>query len=862
MQLLRTVSLRSKLILLFLLLGLLPLIVSEWITSQKFSESMLKQSFSQMEAIQRSKKIQVEAHFTRRKLDLGMLAIDHDTVVAMQHFKQIFDDFNKGAKIIGGKVWEKSLDPKIIKWLDNYVKKYRYYDICFFDMEGNLIYSTAREVDLGQNVITGPLKTSSLHDLFMRAQHGDAIQDFEAYGPSNDQQTAFMGTPVRHEDQTIGVLVLQLSPQEINPIMSERNGMGQTGETYLAGKHKGVIAYRSNRIIEEGKIGQPVQTPYIEKALAGFKGTEITPGVTGELHLISYFPLEIPGLNWAVIGAISLDEVEAPIYENNQTILLLGCMMAVLVIGVAFVVSKVIVDALQKINGAARQIAGGTLSARVDVSGTDEIGQLARVFNQMAQTNEEQFWVKSRIADLTAIIQTTRTSEEFSDALIRTLAPLLEAGHGVIYVWDELRRCLRLQGTYGYKERKHLNNEFVVGVGLVGQCALEKKPILQTEAPENYIQINSGLGEAKPLNLLTLPLLFQDQVLAVIELASFHRFTPIQKALLEELSPILGLGLENHNRTRRTEELLEQTRLQAQEMTTLAEELQVQQEEVKQTNQVLAEKNKALLASDEELRAQQEEIKASNRELLSRTKELETQQEVLEHAQRVMEKTADELAQSNRYKSEFLANISHELRNPLNSLLILSRQLARNEEGNLTSAQVNSIQIVHNSGQDLLALINDILDLAKIESGKLEISQDEVDIQAFAAKIDQQFRHMAQEKGVAWKVEVAQDLCPKIVTDEGKLGQIIKNLISNAIKFTDRGMISVRFHPLDASCPLAISVTDTGIGIPEEKLEIIFEAFRQADGTTTRRYGGTGLGLSISRELAVLLGGQIRVKST
>ena len=304
---------------------------------------------------------------------------------------------------------------------------------------------------------------------------------------------------------------------------------------------------------------------------------------------------------------------------------------------------------------ATRAIAAGDRSARADVQSEDEVGQLALDFNKMAQNIEEQDWIKSHLARFSEVIQKAETLDLFSQDVIRKLTPLLDGGHGVMYVLDEETKRYQLLGSYGYKERKNLSNAFAPGEGLVGQCVLEKQPILQTEAPSDYIRINSGLGEANPLTLLAIPLLFQNQVLAVIEIASFHRFTPIQQAFLEELSPTLGLGLENQNRMRRTEGLLEKTQAQAQEMTFLAEELQSQQEALNQSNKVLEERNHALQASEEEMKMQQEEIQANNKTLADRTQQLENQRDVLEKSQKEIEKKATELAQASRYKTEFLA---------------------------------------------------------------------------------------------------------------------------------------------------------------------------------------------------------------
>ncbi|MDQ3134742.1 MAG: response regulator, partial [Acidobacteriota bacterium] len=424
-----------------------------------------------------------------------------------------------------------------------------------------------------------------------------------------------------------------------------------------------------------------------------------------------------------------------------------------------------------------------------------------------------------------------------------------------------------------FKERKHLSNTFRPGEGLVGQCVLERERILLTNVPSNYIQIASGLGEAPPLNIIVLPVLFEGDVKAVIELASFNRFNDTHLTFLDQLTESIGIVLNTIEATQRTESLL----LQSQ---SLATELQSQQDELKQTNERLAQQAESLRESEELLKSQQEELQQTNEELqekaelLARQKaEVEAKNREVEEARWAMEEKAEQLALTSRYKSEFLANMSHELRTPLNSMLILSRQLAENTDDNLTPKQVQFSETIHSSGADLLSLINDILDLSKIESGMMSVEVTDVSFRDVAASLERGFHQVAQDKGVEFETELNSDLPPALQTDEKRLQQVLKNLLSNSFKFTEKGSVKLRVGRMPqgeryyqdalnrAAEVIAFSVVDTGIGIPAEKQRIIFEAFQQADGTTSRKYGGTGLGLSISREIAHLLGGEIRVTS-
>ncbi|HEY9881567.1 MAG TPA: CHASE3 domain-containing protein, partial [Leptolyngbyaceae cyanobacterium] len=544
---------------------------------------------------------------------------------------------------------------------------------------------------------------------------------------------------------------------------------------------------------------------------------------------------------------------------------------------VGFWLSRNISQPLRQLSDTAERIADGDLSVTLtDTDGQDETGVLTRTFNQMVrnlrdtiQANENQRWLKSNLADLSQSLQGQRDLESIAHLVLIKLAPLVEAQQGVFYQLDKAADppILKLLSSYAYQERKHLANQFRLGEGLVGQCALEKQRILLTEVPGDYIRISSGLGEAPPLNILVVPILFEAEVQGVLELASFHRFTDLQLTLVEETSTLTGVMFNAIAAYLQTQDLL-------QESQALTEELRHRQEELMQSNQLLEERTQSLQESEFLLQQQQEELQQSNEELQQLNEELEEKAELLEvqkqqverknqeieGARQELEEQARQLAQSSKYKSEFLANMSHELRTPLNSLLILAKLLSDNGEGNLTDKQVEYSRTIHSAGVDLLSLINDILDLAKIESGTMSISLEPVSLAALGADLSRGFRPIASSKGLDFEI-VLDDALPKaITTDPKRLQQILKNLLSNALKFTEQGGVTVRIHRSGGD-RIAFSVSDTGIGIPLDKQQVIFEAFQQADGTTSRRYGGTGLGLSISLELARLLGGSITLIS-
>ncbi|HEX8438779.1 response regulator, partial [Archangium sp.] len=530
----------------------------------------------------------------------------------------------------------------------------------------------------------------------------------------------------------------------------------------------------------------------------------------------------------------------------------------------------------------ATAVAKGDLTRSISVEAQGEVAALKDNINQMianlretTQKNTEQDWLKTNLARFTRMLQGQRDLETVSKLILKELAPLVQAQHGVFYLMDgtEKSQALRLLSAYAYKERKSLANSFKLGEGLVGQCALEKDRILLTDVPDDYIRINSGLGESKPLNIVVLPVIFEGQVKAVIELASFYRFSETHLSFLDQLTESIGIVLNTIAAGMRTEELLKQSQ-------SLADELRSQQQELTETNRRLEQQAKSLQASEERLKQQQEELQQTNEELEERSRllqvqnmEVERKNREIEQAKVALEERAQQLALSSKYKSEFLANMSHELRTPLNSLLILSKLLAENSEGNLSGRQVEFAQTIHGAGSDLLSLINDILDLSKIESGTMSVDVDEVSLDSLKDFVERTFRQVAVDRKLAFKLEFAPNMPSHVLTDGRRLQQVLKNLLANAFKFTEEGTVTLEVRPARSGWSvdhpalnkggsvLAFSVIDTGIGIPENKQRIIFEAFQQADGTTSRKYGGTGLGLSISREIAKLLGGEIKVLS-
>lgn len=538
---------------------------------------------------------------------------------------------------------------------------------------------------------------------------------------------------------------------------------------------------------------------------------------------------------------------------------------------------------LNKVSNVMNSVANGNadLDTEVEILSNDEIDEVARSFNKMThslalQTKKEQelTWIKSNTAEITTILTGIHDLENLSKTFLSKIVPLVEASQAVFYVKERGKEDgeehYRLLASYAFKERKHLSNTIVPGEGIVGQAVLEKTPIILTDVPSDYIRVKSGLGEAPPLTIYVIPIQFEGKIIAVLELASFKSFNLQQQRFLEEMTNGIGIILESVMSRIQLARLLEESQMLTEEVQAQSEELQSQQEELRMTNEELEEQTRSLRQSEEKLQVQQEELEQANAELKEKAARLEERNKIIEMtnqemalAQAELEEKAMQLALSSKYKSEFLANMSHELRTPLNSLLLLSKLLADNASGNLTEKQVKYSETIYSSGNDLLILINDILDLAKIESGKMDIIPSKVQIGDLIELVESTFRPIANENKLQFNIHREANVPDFLFSDQQKIYQVLKNLLSNAFKFTLKGEVTFKINHIEKNykSQFIFSIIDTGVGIPKEKQELIFQAFQQADGSTSRKFGGSGLGLSICREIASRLGGEIKVDS-
>jgi CheY-like chemotaxis protein/signal transduction histidine kinase len=578
---------------------------------------------------------------------------------------------------------------------------------------------------------------------------------------------------------------------------------------------------------------------------------------------------------FAMAAAEQRDEVLRSLYLSFAAIAVVGIL-------VTTIVYKSVTDQLNALRGAMVKLAAGNHDLDIpEQGGGGIIGEMAttiEVFKRSAIHLSSENWIKTNIAELSTAMQQADHPKILGQMVVSRLVPLTGAGAGVFYLWRREAELLELIASYGFSEHKGVAHSYRLGEGLVGQCGLEKEVINLTEVPGDYLRITSSLGEAPPRAILVAPLLSKGALMGVIEIATFTPLSQTVRDLIDQLLPVVGLNLELIEHARSTRLLLEETQRQAQELQASEEELKTQSDELQATNEELRAKSDALMlqteelrASEEELRAQREELQATNEELMEKSQTLVERQKALEAARDESERHAVELEVASHYKSEFLANMSHELRTPLNSLLILAKTLVDNEERTLTGEQVESARIIYEGGIHLLELINDILDLSKVEAGKMVVILEDIHIPTLAQSIKRRFAGLAGARRLSLTVEVDPELPAAMRCDPGKLDQIINNLVSNALKFTRQGGVTVRLSrsprlpsggPTDrAGEALAVAVIDTGIGIAADKQERIFRAFEQADGTTSRQYGGTGLGLSISQKLAELLNGEVTLSS-
>ena len=810
-------------------------------------------------------------------------------------------------------------------------------DILFLDTEGRILYAATGNSGLkGNNLITGKYASAAFDHVFFNTlkTNKPVLSDLFPFGSQQDYTTMMLKRVVSDE-KTVGILVFPIPVSQINHITANITGMGESGEVFLMGSDQ--ILRSSSRFktadhILQTKINSPVIELYRNNQELTVLEYTNEDGVTkfGTYRQIPAF--QKLGLDWPLILTIDKDNVDSfsGMMKKHMILIISLLFFFAVLIGIVYVekllfpvvqlaqwiknisVGDLTLHKVNPVSAELKNIATGVNDVAVTFRNISKVAQaisvgdtsqyldvrhendnLSKSINQMkvkledaANSRKSQTWIKDGASGLNEVMRGDKEIDAITKDIITYIVKYLNSQVGALYLFNESDKKLYLTSSYAFTQRKGINNAVQMGEGLIGQCAKEKEIIHIAPVPDDYLHITSGLGESSPKSIMVAPIVFEDELIGVIEIGSIESFDKQKTEFLHNTLKSIGISLHSAESRAKVRMLLSKTqaqadelRIQQEELKQTNEELQVQQEELRVANEELEEQTQALKKSEQGLQAQQEELRVINEELEEKTKSLEVQKKdildkntKLEIARENIEHKAKELEITSKYKSEFLANMSHELRTPLNSLLILSSDLAENHKNNLDPEQVESAEIIYKSGNDLLVLINEILDLSKIESGKMSVNIMDVSLGDFADNMNMQFRHVAEEKKLYFKVIVAKDIPKEIKTDQQRVEQILKNLISNAMKFTQEGGITVKIgrpaenitlskEGLIPDQAIAFSVQDTGIGIPKNKQMAIFEAFQQADGSTSRKYGGTGLGLSISRELAKLMGGEIQLTS-
>jgi len=901
---LSNLRIRPKLLFLFLITGVVPLLVVGLFGSKLAADALMEKSFNQLITVQTLRTAQLERFFQDTYFDLRDMAESEEVMTLAAGLNaynarlrargQFFDPNSPDYRTVA-----QSIDPSLRRFAD----EHGYHSLLLVDAaHGDVLFSTAGENDLGSNLNTGPYRNTGLAMAWRGALKAGArsVVDFNPYPPSNNMESAFLAEPVRDAGgNPIGVLVFQLAPALVSGAVDSRQGMGETGESYLLGvsDDQKEFELRSNlKTMGTGEysvgnsLGQRLQY-WVDAVAAGYAGDHgIAVDSAGKAVLVAYNKLKVDGLNWYLISKIDKEEVVRPIVQTFKLISAVSVLLVLAIILLAVLFSRSLTRPIVAAMRFAKAISEGELHATLELSQKDEIGDLSQALNGMAGNLHDLDWLKRGKEGLDDEMRGELECGELAKRLVTFMTRHLGAQLGALFVREG--DVLTLQASYAFSDRNGNFNRIRPGEGMVGQAALENETILFSNVGNEAPALNYGAGEALPRHFIAVPISFEGANIGVLLLGSMEGFTPLMRRMLEQNVGNAAVMMNTARSRRVIRELLEKAQEQQEELRVNNEELeeqtkalkrseaelQTQQEELRVTNEELEEQTKALKQSEAELQAQQEELRVTNEELEERTKALEEQKKTigeknaeLVKAQEVVRQKAKDLEQASRYKSEFLANMSHELRTPLNSILILSQLLGNNKGGNLTEKQIESAQAIHSSGADLLSLINDILDLSKVEAGKVDLVIEDVRLQTLTGDLDRLFKDVAADKGVQFSIEVAEGLPDAIRTDSQRLQQILRNLLTNAFKFTSGGQVALAIQRpspdvvegcgLDPSRAVAFSVADNGIGIPKDKQEAIFQAFQQADGSTSRKYGGTGLGLSISRELSALLGGFIRLKS-
>ena len=858
-------GLGKTLLISFLLVALLPMLTVSYISLHQARINLQQEAEVILEQAALGSSLQISQYFTSILTALQFEGERRSNLRLIENLIKARDQARKPLQdFISSLPWIRLVD----QWTTDlfyFHRRFNFYDVFLVAGNGDVLYSVAEEDDLGINLFTGKYRSTKFAAACKRSIETGmpSFSDYEPYVPSGGDIFAFLTVPIVDDvGERIGVLGAQIPLGPIAELLAENGALTGTLNNYLVGSDltlRSTMPWDAERLLLDSKVLTEQTELFRDHLGEGMSAITkkhkafIYTGPIGNQVIGIHHEVKMGNVFLGLITEVDVDTAFAAERALRRKVILLSSLAFLLILLLLPSLVLSIVRPIIQLTRQTKQITSGNYTNLQEIDAKNEIGMLSRSFSAMvaslrrSQEQEEQSnWLQDGQLDLNNIMRGEVSLTQFCGRTVSFLVEYLGAELGAMYIVTTGNH-LKLTGSYALSAGKDFRHEFAMGQGIVGQVALKKQTVLLSSVPKDYLLVQSGLGESEPHSILLVPIVVDGNVLAVLELASLRPFMNRIQLFVEQVADIIGVSIQSLHSTRRVQELLEESQSQT-------EELATREEELSQANQGLEKQTSALRKSEAFLQGQQEELKRTNEELEEQKSSLNSQNIRLDEARKEMETAS-------RYKSEFLANMSHELRTPLNSILLLSQHLANNKEKSMTEKQVECATTVHSSGTELLTLINEVLDLAKVESGKMHVALADCYVADIAAGMKRNFQAVADNKGVAFTLQVAADMPPIIRSDCQRIAQIVKNLLSNAFKFTETGSVTLEIKKEEGILPFKFIVADSGIGIKPESLESVFRAFQQEDGSTSRKYGGTGLGLSISKELAGLLGGTLHVTS-